>query len=987
MEKKNSREKQQETESKKQEQHSKISHSVSSSPREIEQNFENCIKMIIRIQQLIKKIDFNRLDQNEKQNLLKNKLVVDNILSSKIDLNDIINDDIAKNNDSNNVFDENVLQQNIVENSNISLKHFLLYLIDLQKSVLCISVNNNKANPLNMSHDKIKRLLSWQNKKLIDLSNTAGLFENYTTTTTMETIISSADDENIATTTMTTDPNPELKKLSSSEKIPKQSFYNDEKLQQCSGGQSDESSSDEELEDDEKNIIKLVESLKNSMSAKSLSTSSIFQTNPTTTTIDQNNNDISTTNSTIVKVITTMSSSLITSAATDTKTTQSSTELDLKKENILEKHSVKYLVNPFLNDLNNNNDNPTMIRTQSANFSDHNSTNSDHIGNSKNNSSDNNSSGTLIEKRKQLFKRKSCVATGNIDKRDNEFDTHIANRVAKSYNDLTKLESATTITTDSNSKKQMTLGDSDELPLLSDTENISLISNMVNSIPKEQIIENKDKKWNDKRQSHDFEENASEFKKTNTTSRKKFQSKRSFSIGGDYGTTIVMTTSTFNTISSSTTTSPSTTPSPRTPNSPRLTNSPKRTHSPRSSTISTTSIMNSITSSTKTETIPRNIEDSGVVRSVTPKALRQNSEIEHLPKAPEAHGEAKHLQNELKKSSSSVFKKSSSKSSKHSSKGTSTATVIEEPIQQSNRKISSNNLIERPSTPTVVESSTSNAIPSFVSKKTSVDKLVENSVDYNNNNNNTEEVKNKKNDSDIIKKLRPVPKAPSSNSINNNKDSISIQLQQNEVGNLLQRGNSATSSSLSSAFFLDKNQKKNFEDVLSRITINDVQQLEILGSGGSGTVRRVSCMGLTLACKAFPIESFTGEEKSKIQSEFKMICKLKHDNIVKYFSLDMTSDNLNYYIFMEYFSSTLKNIIILKQAKNEQRLSINLIVNFIIQMSNAIAFLHKQNTLHRDLKSENVFAHYDSANEMSTILKIGDFGCDTFCATLSSLMI
>ncbi len=237
--------------------------------------------------------------------------------------------------------------------------------------------------------------------------------------------------------------------------------------------------------------------------------------------------------------------------------------------------------------------------------------------------------------------------------------------------------------------------------------------------------------------------------------------------------------------------------------------------------------------------------------------------------------------------------------------------------------------------------------------------------------------------------MRPVPKAPSSNSIKNNKDSISIQLQQNEVGNLLQRGNSTTSSSssLSSTFFLDKNQKKNFEDVLSRITINDVQQLEILGSGGSGTVRRVSCMGLTLACKAFPIESFTNEEKNKIQNEFKMICKLKHDNIVKYFSLDMTSDNLNYYIFMEYFSSTLKNIIILKRTKSEQRLSINLIVNFIIQMSNAIAFLHKQNTLHRDLKSENVFAHYDSANEMSTILKIGDFGYDSFYTILSPLVI
>ncbi len=746
MENKYNREKQQETELKKQEQHLKISHSVSSSPREIEQNFENCIKMIIRIQQLIKKIDFNRLNQNEKQNLLKNKLVVDNILSSKIDLNDIINDDVAKNNDINNTFDENVLQQNIVENSNISLKHFLLYLIDLQKSVLCISVNNNKANPHNMSNDKIKRLLTWQNKKLIDLSNTAGLFENYTTTT-METIISSADDENIATTTMTTDPNPELKKLSSSEKIPKQSFYNDEKLQKCSGGQSDESSSDEEFEDDEKNIIKIAESLKNSISAKSPSTPSIFQTNPTTTTIDQNNDDVSTSNSTIVKVITTVSSSLITSAATDTKTTQSSTELDLKKENILEKHSVKYLINPFLDDLHNNNNNPTMIRTQSTNFYDHNLENDNNIGNSKNNSGGNNSCGTLIEKRKQLFKRKSCVATGNIDKRDNEFDTHISNRVAKSYNDLTKLESSTVITTDSNSKKQMTLGDSDELPQHLATENTSLISNMVNSIPKEQIIENKDKKWNDKRQSRDFEENASEFKKTNTTSRKKFQSKRSFSIGGDYGATVVMTTSTFNTTSSSTTTSPSTTPSPRTPNSPRVMNSPRRTHSPRSSSISTTSTivtMNSITPTTKTttETIPQNIEDSGVVRSVTPKALLPNSEIEHLPKAPEVQGEAKYLQNELKKSSSSVFKKSSSKSSKHSSRGTSTATIVEEPIQQSNRKISSNNLIERPLTPTVIESSTSTAIPSFISKKTSVDKLVENSVDYNNNNNNnTEEVK------------------------------------------------------------------------------------------------------------------------------------------------------------------------------------------------------------------------------------------------------
>ncbi|EKX54285.1 hypothetical protein GUITHDRAFT_63672, partial [Guillardia theta CCMP2712] len=144
-----------------------------------------------------------------------------------------------------------------------------------------------------------------------------------------------------------------------------------------------------------------------------------------------------------------------------------------------------------------------------------------------------------------------------------------------------------------------------------------------------------------------------------------------------------------------------------------------------------------------------------------------------------------------------------------------------------------------------------------------------------------------------------------------------------------------------------------------------------LGTGGQGTtflavdkrtnqqvvLKKVFCTGLS--------------ETNRAIEEAVMLSRLKHPRVVAYSEVYLGSEESkgNYVgIVMEYCSGGDLYHMLCKQRTKKKPLSVRRVKMWILQMCEAIAFLHTQNVVHRDMKPMNVLV--DNNGD----LKIADFG-------------
>jgi eukaryotic-like serine/threonine-protein kinase len=137
-----------------------------------------------------------------------------------------------------------------------------------------------------------------------------------------------------------------------------------------------------------------------------------------------------------------------------------------------------------------------------------------------------------------------------------------------------------------------------------------------------------------------------------------------------------------------------------------------------------------------------------------------------------------------------------------------------------------------------------------------------------------------------------------------------------------------------------------------------------LGSGGMGIVylghdtrldRRVAVKALA------PFRPFLSQQKERFRTEARAAAKLTHPGIATIYSLEECEGRL--YMISEYVHGrTLREII------TNGRLSFSQIIDFAVQMAQALTNAHENGIIHRDLKPENIMVT-DSGN-----VKILDFG-------------
>ena len=134
-----------------------------------------------------------------------------------------------------------------------------------------------------------------------------------------------------------------------------------------------------------------------------------------------------------------------------------------------------------------------------------------------------------------------------------------------------------------------------------------------------------------------------------------------------------------------------------------------------------------------------------------------------------------------------------------------------------------------------------------------------------------------------------------------------------------------------------------------------------IGEGSYSTVYKIKIDNDEYAMKKINIVGLTNNQKKYLLSEIKIISEHKSAYIIKFFGASIHDDHLH--IIMEYTEhGTLDNYMKINKLNN------NITWKFFGQLCAAVSYLHKNNIIHRDIKSSNILIDNNSN------IKLIDFG-------------
>ena len=142
----------------------------------------------------------------------------------------------------------------------------------------------------------------------------------------------------------------------------------------------------------------------------------------------------------------------------------------------------------------------------------------------------------------------------------------------------------------------------------------------------------------------------------------------------------------------------------------------------------------------------------------------------------------------------------------------------------------------------------------------------------------------------------------------------------------------------------------------------------VLGQGAMGVVYKGFDPNIerTVAIKTIRKEALNKEERQTLLARFKQEAqaagRLTHPNIVTVYDYDEDGDNA--FIAMEYVPGReLQDFL-----DNQERFSLNTVINIVTQLLNALIYSHAQGVIHRDIKPANILVLTTGQ------IKVMDFG-------------
>lgn len=158
-------------------------------------------------------------------------------------------------------------------------------------------------------------------------------------------------------------------------------------------------------------------------------------------------------------------------------------------------------------------------------------------------------------------------------------------------------------------------------------------------------------------------------------------------------------------------------------------------------------------------------------------------------------------------------------------------------------------------------------------------------------------------------------------------------------------------------------------ELISRVDVNEVEVIRLLGSGGFGSVFEAMHKNYKVAMKRF--HTNTRNKKAAMQSfEAEVhheVLSLKHPNIVRVLGTNAArSLEEQPFMIMEFVSSrNLQHVL----DDADEKIDFKRRVTFAYEVALALEYVHDNNIAHLDLKPANVLIAPDGS------CKLADFGC------------
>ena len=149
------------------------------------------------------------------------------------------------------------------------------------------------------------------------------------------------------------------------------------------------------------------------------------------------------------------------------------------------------------------------------------------------------------------------------------------------------------------------------------------------------------------------------------------------------------------------------------------------------------------------------------------------------------------------------------------------------------------------------------------------------------------------------------------------------------------------------------------------LNFKNIKVGEKIGSGGFGDVFKARWLGQIVAIKQLRLTSLSKNSDREFQQETKIWSRLRHPNITQLFGICVPPDP--YCMIMHHKSEgSLFHLI-----KNRSKLPWSSRRQLAIDICSALLYLHKQNILHRDLKSLNVLISKENNRLRASLTDFG----------------